>query len=116
MVASLTPMLEDNPGMALDHNVPSLPGYKAQPHHAAWPGPYLALDLPDGQGQYVLHARALTPGRVPAVSLQSPVSGSAHTYTYAAGERRWESEADGHILVELLVRELLRTCRGFPHF
>lgn len=102
--------------MILDHNLPLLSCYAAQPHHAQWACPTLTLTLPAGRGEYVLRHYSPRPTAVPSVSLQSPVSAAAYTYAYHPEQQRWECTADGHLLIELLVRELTPICRGYPNF
>ena len=45
--------------------------------------------------------------------LFSPASG-VFKYQWSARTEAWVNESDEHFLVELLVRELLKTCQGVP--
>lgn len=65
----------------------------------------LLLDLGD-KGQYSL--QAADGGQL---LLFSALSGPKY-YTFDAGNGWWVAKDDGHVLDELLVRELMRTC---PH-
>lgn len=43
-------------------------------------------------------------------------SGGAHTYTKNFTSGFWESETDKHFLQELLARDLIYFCKGYPSF
>jgi len=89
--SALTKLKEDNPGCMLHFNPDSLSFSKQD----------FALTLkkePESQ-QVVMNV-----GEV-----------SGHKYFYDLENERWVSDRDGHILDELLVRELLRACKGYLH-
>lgn len=49
------------------------------------------------------------------VELHSPVT-SGHAYKFNAENGWWEEVQDGHKLLELLTRDLIQACRGYPTF
>ena len=60
-----------------------------------------------------------SPVPLPVISLISPVSASSHRYTFCPGNLWWTSHgSDGppHLLIELLSRELIKVCKGYPTF
>ncbi len=113
-------MLDDNPGLALSHNLPSVQGYKPSREHSHWGSvARMELELPEGQGSYTfLHVPASSPSSSapPRVLMASPVSGAGYTYSPHPTEGWWSAEEDGHWLPEILTRELLRVCKGYPNF
>lgn len=68
----------------------------------------LELDLGPAIGFYSLSSE--TSGRPPVekILLTSPVSG-ARWYVFDGAEKSWRSQADGHHLVELFVREIMHS-------
>ena len=50
------------------------------------------------------------------VSYVSPKTGARYTYAHEAARGGWVSTADGHLLLEMLARELVYHCKGFPDF
>lgn len=44
----------------------------------------------------------------------SPVSSNVYRYKYDMNNQQWIDQSDGHILLELLVREIMRVCNGMP--
>eukprot|EP00472_Partenskyella_glossopodia_P002155 CAMPEP_0197527554 /NCGR_PEP_ID=MMETSP1318-20131121/22117_1 /TAXON_ID=552666 /ORGANISM="Partenskyella glossopodia, Strain RCC365" /LENGTH=78 /DNA_ID=CAMNT_0043082273 /DNA_START=170 /DNA_END=403 /DNA_ORIENTATION=- len=54
-------------------------------------------------GSYMFNARP----KQKDVQMFSPISGQMYTYRYDKGTSEWISVDDGHLMVELLTRELL---------
>lgn len=50
------------------------------------------------------------------LTMFSPVSTAVYSYSFDKGNDAWVSDDDGHLLVELLTRELMSSCSGFPDF
>ncbi len=44
----------------------------------------------------------------------SPVSSNVYNYKYDVNNQRWIDQSDGHIFLELLVRELMKVLNGMP--
>jgi len=93
----------------------------------------MTIDLPNDQGQYIFRyvetipaAKAKVPstGDFPSpidlhvVQVMSPVSASAYKYTFCPANLWWTSMDTGspHLLMEILTRELMKVCRGYPNF
>lgn len=72
----------------------------------------LTIDLGEEHGCYTVMSRT---DDQDSVVLSSPTSG-VHTYLYDHTEQHWKSTKDSHILTDLLTRELLKTCQGYPSF
>ncbi len=49
------------------------------------------------------------------VTLRSPVRGE-FKYTYDWTLEQWVDVKDGHLLIDLMTRDLVYTCNGFPKF
>ena len=71
---------------------------------------YLRIDLAPGEGRYKLRARV----DQCLLFYESPVSGHV-PYILSATDGTWRGAEDGHALEGLLVRDLLRQCKGLPN-
>lgn len=69
----------------------------------------LTLQLDPSTGSYEIKADSIAR----RITLFSPVSGIYH-YEWDTVFEQWTSQTDQHFLLELLVRELLKVCRGVP--
>lgn len=49
------------------------------------------------------------------VTLRSPLRGE-FKYSYDWGRETWLCTTDGHLLLDLLTRDLIYCCNGFPKF
>lgn len=105
----LEPMLATNPGMTItvDKDV-------------------FELDLGQENGVYhferdpnenFLISKTHTHAIAPIVYMTSPITGNIHRYYYDNKRlHNWISIDDEHYLVELMTRELLKKCYGYPMF
>mmetsp|Transcript_29045 Transcript_29045/g.54354 ORF Transcript_29045/g.54354 Transcript_29045/m.54354 type:complete len:112 (-) Transcript_29045:104-439(-) len=48
------------------------------------------------------------------IQMFSPISTTLYTYKFDENSQQWISEQDGHLMIELLTRELLQSCSGLP--
>ena len=71
----------------------------------------LTINLKPGDGIYTLSVDA---GNF-SLLLSSPISG-CYSYVLCAKTGEWAGEDDGHSLIGLLVRDLIRQCNGYPAF
>lgn len=103
----LSPMLSDNPGMKLTINNDEMeifiPGFQ---------GAYFL----QADGNYESKLRSNPRAQLPLVMMISPYNGGAYSYFYDNLLNGWVSVDDGHFLQELMTRELLKVCYGYPHF
>ena len=71
----------------------------------------LVIQVGSGRGGFNLAAQEHTK----SVSFISPL-GSVCVYQYDANVDVWKSEADGHDIIELMSRDLVQLCQGYPKF
>lgn len=50
------------------------------------------------------------------VTLVSPKDGGQHTYRYDVRSGQWVDVSNGHFLLELLTRDIIYICKGYPSF
>ena len=50
------------------------------------------------------------------LAFAAPKTDGIHTYSWSTAHGMWASPEDGHFLKELLARELVYWCKGFPKF
>ena len=59
------------------------------------------------------HSQAVAP----IVYMMSPISGNVYRYFYDSKRlQQWVSVEDEHYMVEMITRELLKKCYGYPMF
>lgn len=69
----------------------------------------------DPNEAYVLRTHPHVTG--PIVYMTSPISGGVFKYFYDAKRlQQWVSIDDEHYMVEILTREILKKCYGYPQF
>lgn len=106
--AGLGPMLPDNPGMTI--TVPTndsmevfIPGFN---------GSYFFQPDQNPRPKLASNPRAAEP----LITMISPHSGAVYSYYHDDQREAWVCVDDEHFLQELLTRELLKTCYGYPQF
>ena len=101
----MLPMVELNPGMAVQRDADD----SLQVHLGE-----TAADAVVGGGERGAVFLTSEPDTQIA-TVRLPVSGTLH-YVFDDRLERWVNADDGHDLEGILVRDLLRQCRGFPAF
>jgi frataxin-like iron-binding protein CyaY len=70
----------------------------------------MQVDLGAGKGCYTLNKK------LNELQVISPISASVYVYRYDVTNDWWVNTDDGHLFIDLFVRELLRSCKGMPNF
>lgn len=72
----------------------------------------IAMQTPGG----VIRIWSSSDGNQPVLAFAAPKIDGIHMYTWVDAQQMWCSKADGHFLKEILARELVYWCKGFPTF
>lgn len=74
-------------------------------------GDYLVISLRPGEGKYTIQSDY----NVCTLSLISPMSGT-YTYVLCGKTNKFVGMDDGHDMIGMLVRDLIKQCNGLPQF
>ena len=72
-------------------------------------GPTLSIDLSPEDGTYIVEVNE----EERLLQFSSPISGT-HLYVLSKSTGEWVGAEDGHLFEGLLVRDLIRQCKGLP--
>jgi len=72
---------------------------------------WLSIEMGPNKGSFIVSKEVDSRKLV----LFTPSAGT-HKYIFDQTEERWVSDSDGHVMLELLTRELLKVGRGMPNF
>lgn len=117
VVSGVEDMHSDNPGFQVTQGPDTVRGphsgaLLAHPPKALLLTLQLTIDTPGGQ----LKMWVTSDIGKELLAFTAPKTDGLHTYTWSAAQEMWTSTKDGHFLKELLARELVYHCKGFPKF